>query len=499
MSEDAGVKTQHPAYVEASVWWKRCRDLVEGSDKVKAGDYLPHPAGMDETDFAFYKQRAQYYNAMARTISALSGAVFRREATVEAPKAAEDQLKDLTLRDEPLDVVSQRVVTELLTVGRYAILLDMPAVEEGKPVPENARPYWVTLPAERVINWRTARVGADPEQLVMVVIREDAPAEGSGGFSHAMEERYRELALLDGFYQSRVWTKAKDTSVDSERFVPGPWIKPMRRGAPLTFIPFTFVGTDGITPDVTRPPLLDLADVSIGHFRNSADLEHGLFLVALPTPWASGVKGDGALRIGPSVVWRLTENGKAGILEISGEGLAAIKDAMAAKERLMATLGARLLEEPHGAQAETATAVRMRQSGESASLRTTAGAASAAITRVLRWHVWWFTGAGDLDLDVMVELCSEYFQVKATPEEVKAALLALQAGEISFATFYSILEKGGWAREGVTAEDERKEIEREKPMREPPPVDDLPPDHNNPESRQPPPSPPAPPQPPREQ
>lgn len=458
------VTTKHPDYLASEAHWKRCRDFQAGSDAVKAGDYLPKPAGMSDEDYAFYKDRALYLNCLARTIEALGGAIFRREPTVETPNAIEDHLEDVTLRDEPLDVVALRIVKEQLTVGRYGILLDMP---EGAA--DGARPYWVTIPAERIINWRTGRVGADPEQLVMVVIEESAPAGGDDPFSHETKVQYRELSLETGAYQSRVWTAGHS---DSAEWVPGPWVIPMRRGQPLDFIPFTFVGTDGITADVTRPPLLDLVDVSISHYRNSADHEHGLFLVAIPTPWASGVAGEGTLRIGPSVVWRLTENGRAGMLEFSGAGLEAIREAMASKERQMAMLGARLLEDPHAAAPATATEVRVKHGGETASLRTIAGAASAALTRLLRWHVWWFTGTGELPLDVAAKLCTEFFEVKATPEEIKTALLAVQAGKMAFETFYQILEKGGWAREGVSAKDELEEIERETP----PPVDDPDPD-----------------------
>lgn len=469
MSDAPNVRTKHPAYAATESQWQRCRDLIAGSDEIKDGpnakDYLPQPAGMDNDDYEFYKERALYYNAMSRTVVALSGAVMRRPPELEVPGSIAAHLEDVTLRDEPLDVVALRIVTELLSVGRYGVLLDMPA-----DAAENARPYWVTIPAERIINWRTARVGADPEQLVLVVIEEDAPAPADA-FSHATTKQYRELSLEGGVYQSRVW-QSNGESGEKEQFAPGPWATPMRRGQKLTFIPFTFIGTDGVTPDVTRAPLLDLADVAIAHYRNSADHEHGLFLVALPTPWASGIKADSKLKIGPSVTWILSDASRAGMLEFSGKGMEAIRQAMGAKERLMATLGARLLEDPTNTAAETATAVRMRHSGEAASLSTIAGAASAGLTRLARWHAWWFSGTGDLKTDITIRLCIDFSQVKASPEEVKTALLAVQAGKMSFDTFYSLLEKGGWTREGITAEDEKAQIETETP----PPVDEPDPD-----------------------
>lgn len=127
----------------------------------------------------------------------------------------------------------------------------------------------------------------------------------------------------------------------------------------------------------------------------------------------------------------------------------------------MAVLGGRLLldaasESRHG---ETATSARLRYSAEAASLRTIAGALGTALTRMLRWHVWWMT-AGDIPTAVSATLGDEFFNLKATPEEVKAALLLYQSDSISFETFFDQLQKGGWTREGVTADQERKDIER---------------------------------------
>ena len=473
------ITTVHPDLTATCDQRERCRDLTAGSDAVKGAGtkYLPRPAGMDDADYDFYKERAQYYNALARTTTALAGAVLRQPANVEVPESMRQQLDDVTLRDEPFDAIAQRVVTELLSVGRHAMFVEMPAAQEAAApgVPTEGklgtRPYWVTIPAERVINWRTDRVGSDPEQLVLVVYKEDARKDPNDPYSHETEEQYRELALVEGKYQTRTWAKNKGQTDSIAEYTASPWVIPTRRGAPLTFIPFTFVGTDGVTPDVTRPPLVDLADLSVGHYRNSADLEHGLFYTAIPTFYASGVSGEGQLRVGGSVVWRLGDAGKAGVVEVTGAGLKEIREAMGAKERQMATLGARMLEDAHASGAATATEVLLTHSGESASLRTIAGAASAALTRMLRWHVWWFTGTGDLTAlngKVRADLPREFFQVKASPEEIKAAILAIQAGEISYDTFYSILEKGGWAREGVTAEDEKKAIKAELP----PPVDD---------------------------
>ena len=456
----ANVSTTHPAYAAMRARWQKCRDTAEGEVAVKAAGmlYLPKPAGMTREDYHAYKQRAALVPAMGRTIQALGGTVFTRPPAVQGvAEHLRGHLEDLTCGDESLPDVAVWLVNEVLTIGRTGVLLDRP--ENG-----GERPYWCLVPAENVVNWRVSRVGDDPDQLTQLVIREDVIVPTPDGFGHKPSPQYRELALIDGVYRVRLWTASDPTLVrdpSATPFTAGDWIEPSRRGEPLDFIPFTFVTPTGITPHVAKPPLEDLADVVIAHYRNSADHEYGLFLTALPTPWAAGVTGNTQqlLKIGPSVCWQLEKDGKAGMLEFSGAGLAAIREAMAAKEKHMAVLGGRLLLETpsDGRIAETATSARLRYASESASLRTIAGAVSAALTRVLRWHVWWESGGG-IPLDLRVELANEFFTMRATADEVKTALLLYQSDGITFETFYEQLQKGGWTRAGVTAEQEQRAI-----------------------------------------
>ncbi len=152
------------------------------------------------------------------------------------------------------------------------------------------------------------------------------------------------------------------------------------------------------------------------------------------------------------------------MLEFTGAGLGAIAAAMAAKEKQMAVLGGRLLlDAPTAQAAETATSARLRYASETASLRTIARAVSAAFTRVTRWHCWWM-GAGEMDPAVRVDLNDDFFSLRASAEEVKTLMLLLQSDSVSFETFFEQLQRGGWTREGVTAEQELSAIARQQPM-----------------------------------
>jgi hypothetical protein len=141
------------------------------------------------------------------------------------------------------------------------------------------------------------------------------------------------------------------------------------------------------------------------------------------------------------------------------------------KEKQMAALGSRLLEEQAQVQ-ETASAVRLRHDGEHANLRTVAGSIEQGFSMVLQYVAWWIgTQAKPLETGVNVELNKEYLNVKASAQEIQVALTALQAGEISFETWWTLLSTGGWGREGIDAAAERAAIAKDKALAPEPDVD----------------------------
>jgi hypothetical protein len=463
------VETPRKEYEAMLERWTRCRDCYEGSDAVKARGqkYLPALASHQKNMLLYfaYVMRALFFNAMARTVDALAGAIFQKPPMIVVPKSYEKQLADVTLTGEPMEMFSLKAAREVLKVGRAGVLVDMAAEEKGKKASEPARPYLVNYRAEDIVGWGTIRIEGD-SRLALVVLHEVVEAnDPKDPFMVLSLDQYRVL-MLEGevdslVYKQQLWRKPEG----SDQFVIAEETNPARRGTPLDFVPFMFINATSIAPAIEKPPLLDLADVNLSHYRTSADLEHGRHFTALPTPWISGsIAGDSneELAIGSGVAWQLEKDGSAGMLEFSGAGLGALVTADQEKRKMMATLGARMLEDVAVA-AETATAVRMRHSGEGATLRTIAAVLEQGLTQVLQWLVWWQdTTDKPQEVKASLELNKEFFNLKADATEVQAALAALQAETISYATFYNRLAEGGWARSGVTADEERKEIEADR-------------------------------------
>lgn len=475
------VQTPHKDYADTLTRWTKCRDVYDGAHAVKAkgNTYLPQVGAHkdDAEKYDAYKKRAVFYGGTRRTVQGLAGAIFQKELTFEASPEVEEHLDDITLTNTPIGMVALDATHEVFLTGRYGILVDMaeaPDEDEENRGPKNpVRPYWVCYRAEDIISWRTERIEGN-EVLTRVVLREMVETQNEDDeFIMDEIEQYHVLELIAGVYWQTIYQKAQN----------GEWepidepVSATRRGVPLDFIPFVPLSPDSVSIDVKRPPLEDVADLNISHYQTMADLEHGRHFVAMPTPWVAGHAGKTSdpLSIGSGVAWKLVKEGKAGMLEFTGQGLDALVTAELDKRKMMATLGARMLEDQPAVQ-ETATAITMRHAGEHATLRTVAGAIQAGLTMAVQIHAWWLgTEATPADVKAFIELNKDFLNIRATPEEIKALLLLWQSDAMSWKTFYEGLRGGEWARAGIDADEEQRDIEREVEVRKKEAEDNMPP------------------------
>lgn len=457
------INSPHPDYASAMAWWQRCRDAAEGTDAVKSRrtEYLPKLSGQTDADYNSYLQRSMFYPATDRTINGLIGSVMRRPPVVACTDEILSHMDDVTLSDDTLQEFTSSMLHNVMTTGRVGVLVDI--AQTG------GRPYWSLWSADNIINWRLEKGKDGTTAPTMIVLRETVPSPVQNDpFAISTYTRYRLLSIIDGRYVVTTWTRTDDRSATPDRWISGTPVLPTRNGKPLTFIPFVCVGPRGVGFDVDKPPLLDLVDVNLSHYRNSADLEHGRHFTALPTPyitgWVEPPEGSTGLRIGSGSAWTLqNSDAKVGMLEFTGQGLRALETALDQKERQMAVLGSRLLEvAPKGA--ETAEAVRLRHTGEHAVLATISGACSQALTKVLKWHTWWLGGSDAEVQSAGIELNRDFFDTVMQPNEAEALMKLWQSGAITYETLYWNLQRGEWARPGITVEEEKAGVIKARPV-----------------------------------
>lgn len=457
------VNSRHPDYERMVDRWQRCRIAADGQDAVHAAGeaYLPKLKEQTPEDYKAYVMRATFFNATWRTISGLKGMLFRKPPKVEAPGAAKEMLDDVTMSGVPVQQFLEETCEETLKVGRVGILVDYPTAQVdlmtmADAQAANLRPMMQTYIAEAVINWRIGRVN-NVSVLTMVVL-EECDLVAVDEFKAKEEKRWRVLDLVGGNYRVRMFMMDKD---NNEVQIGGD-VYPLMNNKPMDFIPFTFIGPDDSTPQVDEPPLIDLVNVNLSHYRSTADLEHGAHFTGLPTPWVAGVvleKTTDKLYIGSQAAWVFKNpEAKAEYLEFKGEGLKSLESLCASKEKQMAVLGARMLE-PQKKAAETSDSQAQNRKGEESSLACAAQSISLGFKKALEWFSAWAGSDGEVE----VALNRDFYPQAMTSQMLTALVSALQMGSISPETFFENLQRGEIIAQDRTFEEEQAALKEAEP------------------------------------
>lgn len=445
------VSSRHPDYEYSLPLWRKVRTAIQGEEAVKDAGivYLPKLSGQHDSEYLDYKSRAMFYGASGRTVQGLTGAIFRKPPDIKFPEANKELLKTIGRHKEPIEDVAKEIVEACTGIGRVGVLVDAPRTE-------NAKPFITLYAAESIINWLAAD-GPNGEEIVQVVLEEVVEVRDENDpFLTKKVTRYRVLSLgdpnSDELTQSEVdlgdiyfqdvfeeqTTKQNGKNVISLVYL-GRIIPRKRGGQVWRKIPFQAVNSSSIRLKPEKSPILDLVNVNLSHYRNSADLEHGRHFTSLPTAWVTGFDPKTELTIGSARAWVSSEvNAKAGFLEFTGAGLGHLADGMKDKEKLMAILGARMLEElPVGTEA--AETVRLRQSGEASALSSIALTCSTAITQALKDFADWMSIPSK---DISVTLNRDFQTAGLAPNVLQNLILAVQGGLLSWSSFFYNLKRG---------------------------------------------------------
>lgn len=460
------VNSPHPEYTEYESKWTRIRDTIAGSDEVKSKgtEYLPKPTGHDSDDYKGYKKRAEFYPATGRTVDGLLGAVFRKEPNITVPESQEVFIKHLTVKGSDFTTFAKGLVRETLVVGRYGVLVDVANQQDGD---EDNLPFAAGYSAENILNWRVIYRNRKPS-LSLVVLREEGIShKDDDPFVTLTAERYRVLRLgvmedgaFDGkpvYVQSLYEKTTNEAGVETIALVEQ--IIPLRRGEPLEEIPFFFFGPTDLAPDVQKPPVLDLVDTNLSHYRTSAELEEGAYFTGLPMYVIAGrVQGEEStteFSVGSRKALILDEGGTAMVLTVSGEGMGLLKGLMESKEQRMAVLGARILEDQKSG-VEAAATLAMRHRGENSLLGSIADTAGRGLKDVLEKLIWW---NGIDEPEVTVELNKDFTSLQLTGAELVQITAAFQTGTIGPEVFFKALKDGERIPDGWKMKDWLEDIE----------------------------------------
>lgn len=476
----------HPEYLYWRSEWQKLRDCISGEREIKRkGErYLKPMKGSDAEDYKEYLDRSTYYNMTAQTLNGMIGQVFRRDPQIRnLPTKFKNAVRKFGKDGSSHVAFTKGTVGEQLGVGRIGILVDAPATTTVDPTS-----FAVAYTAENILDWDMttddwgmyvpSRVllrefeRQSAAQLMATVaapakrgartqrVKPQSPALATSP-AYQYQTVYRELTLephpdypdYDVVYVQRVY-------LDDPTSQPKQVIVPNVRGTPLTFIPFQFKGSNSITADIEKPPLLDIADLNLSHFRTYAELELGRTYTALPTYYAQVRDGQGAseYHIGPNRVWEVGEDQVPGILEYKGEGLKALETALATKEQQIAAIGGRLMPGSSRSISESNNQSSMREANEQALLLNVIEAAQQGMTNVVRWWLMWRDVPLKETESLRYEINRDFVTMQVGAREMRAMQQMYTDGIVSIEVFFEFLRKAEIVDSEMSLEDFKAQL-----------------------------------------
>ena len=225
------------------------------------------------------------------------GTVFRRAPKINGlDTKLQKSTKSITKEGMSLHLMTKTCVKEVLAVGRFGLLVDSSPTGRGDP-------YIACYTAENILDWQMSEIDGK-WTLSKVTLREIYYDRESHWSPYEYRSRFRVLVLEYDDEEDR-YTYVQYLYSDHENS-PGQIpdieqaadavIVPTVRGEPLDHIPFIVIGPFTNTPDVQRPPILDIVTLNYSHYMSTSKrYQHSttrvqVILDAIGHPIRKGVK-----------------------------------------------------------------------------------------------------------------------------------------------------------------------------------------------------------------
>ncbi len=446
--QGSGVKTKHREWLHYASKWQKVRHALAG----ELVSYLRN-VGLNEPDKAYGEARQKeyeaggiVYNFTRRTLSGMVGSVMRKEPEINIPKELEYLLKNADGSGVGLIQHAQDTLMEIDSVGRGGLLVDAPETGAATAAEQNAgllNPTIAFYTTENIVNWRLTRVGS-VNRVTMVVLRETWEYNEPGNeFETKYGEQYRVLDIdSDGNYRQRLFRFDAEGGAQEDVVEIYPDLGESLRGV----IPFTFIGATNNDATIDDAPLLPLAELNIGHYRNSADNEESSFVVGQPTlfiypgenltPQSFKEANPNGVKFGSRCGHNLGHGGSAQLIQAGENNLA--RQNMLDKEQQAIQIGAQLITPTQQITAESA---RIQRGADTSVMATIARNVSQAYTDALRW-VAVMLGKPE-DTEVEFRLNMDFFLQPMTAQDRAAWMADINAGLLPATAYYAALRKAG--------------------------------------------------------
>jgi hypothetical protein len=385
-----------------------------------------------------YWSRGRWFPATGRTHETLGGMIWSKEPESEIRPKLEYLIDNADGKGCGLREVAQKVTSEVTAVARYGILIDMPSSptdEKGNRVPltraqnESAEflPKWIQYKAEQILPPRTNGRSNSIDEIRLSETRSEKKNE----FDWEDKDYTRRLIMIDGVYHNQLWNDKDELLSD---------VTPVANGKLLTEIPFQFFGADDNSPEYSKLPLYDLANVNLGHFVLDCDNRDNLHFHGQGMTNIFVQDGDefeesnpNGLDVGAKGKNQFGVNDRVEIVQIEATG--AIATEMLRDEDRMVMSGAQLVTD--NSANETLGAKRIDANASMSALKRISYNISDGFKQLFTWTSLFLGETGESTY----KLNSDFITDDLTPEMINAHIALVQGNILPSVTLNETARK----------------------------------------------------------
>lgn len=482
-------------YAAMAPYWTMIETILAGAEAMReAGvDYLPQFPNETPDDYEYRRVNAKFTNVYADIVSTLSSKPFGEEVAV-ADDSASDAIKalveDIDGRGNHLHVFAANAFFEGVNNAVAWILVDYTrarARADGRPLSraeersQGLRPYWVHVPAKRMLAVYTDVIGGK-EIFVHARIREDVTVRA--GYDEVAVQRIRVLdrapiyeKLDDGTVTDQVIAYAPATFRVLEKRTTGSgsassWIEVDSGDVTL--------GVIALVPFITgrrqegswrfTPPMQDAAFLQIEHYQQETQLKGACEMTAFPMLAGNGVTppmNDGKpvpVPVSPKSVLYAPPYGDTGshgewtFIEPAATSLEFLAKQVKVTEDQMRELGRQPLTTTAGI---TVVAASFASQKASSVLKAWALGMKDALEQALKYTAQWLGDGSEPTVNWNLEDLD--LATQDSESDQKALSEMRKDGDLSQETLWAERKRRGTLSADFDPEEERRRLEDETP------------------------------------
>lgn len=402
MAEKTGPDATSSDYDAMLPYWSQVETILEGAEAMRlaAETYLPKFPNETTDDYEYRRANARFTNIYADIVSNLASKPFAEEVTLaeNAGSRFEDLQEDIDGQGNNLNVFASQTFFAGVNYAIDWIFVDYTRVRprsDGRTLTladqreQNLRPYWVHVPAKRMLAVYSDVVNG---QQLFVHARISENITRREGFKETCVERVRVLDREpifamgpDGEVLDQIVGYAPATFQVWEKRTSGTDVRTKTQWEIADQGPVT-IGVIPIAPFITGrrkegswrfvPPLQGVADLQVEHYQAETALKSIKELTAFPMLAGNGVQpatdasgnptpvpvGPRSVLYAPPTSGETASHGEWKFIEPSAESLRFLAEQVASTEEAMRELGRQPLTATAGITVVTAALASQKAS-----------------------------------------------------------------------------------------------------------------------------------------